>query len=78
MKFHREMRAGMTYYTVERVHAPCGSREAALFRLTYQHEWRSEIQQWCDLKVAEEELGPDPLGAAIGSLTDNWNLRSAS
>jgi len=55
----------MTYYTIERVHAPCGSREAALFRLTYQHEWRSEIQQWCDFKVAEEELGRDPLRAAI-------------
>jgi len=66
----------MTYYTVERVHAPCGLREAVLFRLTYQHEWRSEIQQWCDLKVAEEELGPDSLHAAIGSLTDNRIPRS--
>ena len=51
----------MTYYTVERVHSPCGIRESALFRLTYQHEWRAEIQQWCDLKVAEEELDPAPL-----------------
>lgn len=50
----------MTYYTVERVHAPCGIRDAVRFRLTYQQVWRSEIQQWCDFKVAEEELGPDP------------------
>jgi hypothetical protein len=50
----------VTYYTVVRVHAPCGIRNAAFFRLTYQHEWRSEIQQWCDFKVAEEELTADP------------------
>ncbi len=44
------------YYTVERVHAPCGTRKAVLFRLIYRREWRPEIQQWCDVKVSEEEL----------------------
>jgi hypothetical protein len=46
------------YYTVERVHAPCGTRKAVLFRLTYRREWRPEVQQWCDVKVSEEELKP--------------------
>lgn len=46
------------YYTVERVHAPCGTRKAMVFRLTYRRDWRPEIQQWCDVKVAEEELEP--------------------
>jgi hypothetical protein len=45
------------HYTVERVHAPCGTREAMLFRLTYRREWRPEIQQWCDVKISEEEIG---------------------
>jgi hypothetical protein len=45
------------YYTVERVHAPCGTGKAVVFRLTYRREWRPEIQQWCDVKVSEQELG---------------------
>lgn len=46
------------YYTVERVHARCGTRSAVVYRLTYRREWRPEIEQWCDYKVAEEELRP--------------------
>src|SRR6267154_1200618 len=46
------------HYTVERVHAPCGTRKAVVFRLTCRREWRPEVQQWCDVKVSEQELGP--------------------
>jgi len=44
------------YYTVERVHSPCGIRKAVIFRLTYHRVWRPEVQQWCDVKVSEEEV----------------------
>ncbi len=46
------------YYTVERVHTPCGTGKAVIFRLTYRREWRPEVQQWCDVKVSEEALEP--------------------
>jgi hypothetical protein len=54
------------YYTVERVHAPCGIRKAVVFRLTYRREWRPEVQQWCDVKVSEEELGPGDIEKGCG------------
>ena len=55
---------------------PCGIREAALFRLSYQSEWRPEIRQWCDFKVAEEELEPDPVGGNSAAYRGNRILRS--
>ena len=48
----------LVYYTVERVHTPCGTGRAVVFRLTYRREWRPEVQQWCDVKVSEQEIEP--------------------
>jgi hypothetical protein len=55
-----------TYYTIRRIHSPCGSRSAVVLDLTYRRQWRPELGdegQWCDFLVDQKEVGGDQFPA---------------